>query len=308
MRLGGRVVARIESGDDVDAVLSPRPYLHPVTTLAGTVTTDTLPADHLHHLGLGVALPDVNGTSHWGGRTYVRGTGSVMLANHGRQRRDGVEVEGGLLRERLTWLDEHGAAQLGEHRETTGEVVRVGADEAWMLGWRSLLTANFGALEFGSPATKGRVGAGYGGVFWRFPDWAATVVTADGAGEDNAHGSRSPWLAVTDASRATTVLLMQPVGPRPRPWFARVAEYLGVGPALAWDEPFHVAEGDSVELGLDALLLDRAVVDPDELAALALRFASGRRIRPVSIPVASLPVLPEPPEPTETPAAQGAVR
>ena len=34
------------------------------------------PADHDRHCGTGLAVPDVNGTSFWGGGTYVHGTGT----------------------------------------------------------------------------------------------------------------------------------------------------------------------------------------------------------------------------------------
>jgi LacI family transcriptional regulator len=173
-----------------------------------------------------------------------------------------------VLVERLTWIDERDVAQLSEVRIITGRATRVGEREAWTLGWRSTLAANFGALTFGSPATNGREGAGYGGMFWRFPRWDATVVTRDGVGEAAAHGSRSPWLAVADLERRVTVLLAQPPERDPLPWFARVTEYLGIGPAIAWDELVTVPEGGTLELGLDALLVDRAITDPVELERL----------------------------------------
>jgi LacI family transcriptional regulator len=269
LRIGDRVVARYEEGTSIDSVLSPRPFLHPVETLGGVKVTDSHPTDHLHHFGIGVALPDVNGTSYWGGRTYVQDVGSIMLENQGMQRRDHLAVHGDALVERLTWIDEREVAQLSEVRILTGRVVRIGERDAWTLGWRSTLAANFGALTFGSPATNGRQGAGYGGVFWRFPRWDATVVTRDGVGEAAAHGSQSPWLAVADAGRRVTVLLAQPDDRPALPWFARVGEYLGIGPAVAWDALVEVAEGGTLELGLDALLIDRVITDPDELERLA---------------------------------------
>ena len=71
-----------------------------------------------------------------------------------------------------------------------------------------------------------------------------------------------------------TVLLAQPAGRPALPWFVRVAEYLGIGPAVAWGELLTVPEGGTLELGLDALLLDRAVTDPTELERLAERLGS----------------------------------
>ncbi|QTX03736.1 DUF6807 family protein [Agromyces archimandritae] len=275
LRIGGRTLARYADGAAVPDESSPRPYLHPITTSAGTPLTAIAPGDHPHHFGLGLAIADVNGTSTWGGRSFVAGTGSVMLDNHGRQRRDGLELDGDGLSERLTWVDAGGAPLVDERRTVRGRAWQGPGGPGWMLGWRSRLTAAHGPLTFGSPATNGRPGAGYGGVFWRFPAVdAALVVTADGTGEAVAHGSRSPWLAVVDAARGASVLLAQPGVPRP--WFVRVAEYLGVGPALAWDETVRVPAGGSVELGLDALMLDEAVTDPERLAGLAAELAARR--------------------------------
>jgi hypothetical protein len=84
LRLGDVPVADEVDGSDLDPNLSPRPYLHPVRTLGGTVVTDALPADHRWHLGISVALQDVEGWNFWGGRTYVRGQGYVWRGDHGR--------------------------------------------------------------------------------------------------------------------------------------------------------------------------------------------------------------------------------
>ena len=60
-------------------MLSPRPFLDDVVSRAGTPLSVTEPTDHPHHLGVSLAIADVNGTSYWGGRTYVRGEGSIMV-------------------------------------------------------------------------------------------------------------------------------------------------------------------------------------------------------------------------------------
>ncbi|WP_229900536.1 DUF6807 family protein, partial [Streptomyces capoamus] len=58
LRVAGRPVGRYVTRPELPARLAPRPYLHPVTTLAGTAVTEVGPADHAHHLGVGVAVPD----------------------------------------------------------------------------------------------------------------------------------------------------------------------------------------------------------------------------------------------------------
>ena len=64
---------------------APRPYLHPVHSAAGTALTETSPVDHRHHYGVSMAVPVVNGTNYWGGRTFLRDEGPTLLPNHGRQ-------------------------------------------------------------------------------------------------------------------------------------------------------------------------------------------------------------------------------
>jgi len=267
-------LARYELGARMPAVHAPRPYLHPVRTLRGVVLTDTSPRDHRHHYGLSIAIADVNGTSHWGGRTFVRDEGPTLLQNHGRQMSGGVravgEVDSGgrWLADDVQWFDQFGAPQLREDRAIGG--VLLAQAEAWALRWHSVLHADRGDLRFDSPATNGRPGAGYGGLFWRLPMAEETIVLTDGGtGEGSAHGSSSPWLALAQrrADAWTTLVLAQPQS-APRPWFVRATEYVGAGPALAWDRPLEVASGDTLELDLTAVLVDRRL-DPHEAAELA---------------------------------------
>ncbi len=267
-------LSRYEPGTTLPTIHSPRPYLHPVHTLAGVPLTDVSPVDHRHHYGVSMAVADVNGTSHWGGRTFVADVGPTLLPNHGRQTSTQTVVDPlspHVLLDTVLWSDEHGAPQLEERR-------RVGArlldDDGWVLEWRSTLHAAHGALEIRSPATNGRPGAGYGGVFWRLPAAASTLVlSAAGEGEELAHGSTSPWVAFvqrhTDhqgGERPTTLLLTQ-TSPA-RHWFLRAGEYPGACPALAWDTPLRVPAGGTVETGVVAALLDRAL-DAGEAAELA---------------------------------------
>src|SRR5205814_1028778 len=51
LRAAGRVVAEYHRGADLPPGVSPRPYLHPIRTPAGTVVTAVAPEDHPHHLG-----------------------------------------------------------------------------------------------------------------------------------------------------------------------------------------------------------------------------------------------------------------
>ncbi len=255
------LLARYEFGRRMPQVHSPRPYLHPVRTLGGQPLTEVSPVDHRHHYGVSLAVALVNGTSHWGGRTFVRGQGPTLLTNHGQQRSRGVTADDRELIDDITWYDEQGRPQLVERRRLTGGLLAGG----WRLDWQSVLTARYGSLKIESPATSGRAGAGYGGIFWRLPSAETTVLSADGEGLEAAFGSTSPWLAFVQGD--VTLLLIQPDDVRP--WFLRIEEYVGACPALAWDKPLTVQPNQELRLSLTALLLDRSVdlVEARRLAA-----------------------------------------
>lgn len=266
----GVPLVRYATGADLPPVHSPRPYLHPVHTAAGTSVTDLSPVDHRHHYGMSFAVPVVNGTSYWGGRTFLRDEGPTLLPNHGRQVPRSRRADAGTLAEQIAWLDERGADLLREERTLDAAAWTDAA--AWVLRWSSTLHAEHGDLRIESPATNGRPQAGYGGLFWRLAAADTTAVLGDGlAGEAAVHGSTSPWLAFVQRRglASTTLVLVQPPA-QVRPWFVRVAEYPGAGPALAWDAPALVPAGGTLAAGLAAVLVDRAL-DADEAAALAVR-------------------------------------
>ncbi|WP_377272370.1 PmoA family protein [Peterkaempfera sp. SMS 1(5)a] len=257
LRCAGRAVARYVHRPELPPEVSPRPYLHPVRTLGGAVVTELMPVDHLHHLGVSLAVPDVSGANFWGGRTYVRDQGPTELDNHGRQLHLGWRRRtSGHLREDLGWQDRAGRRLLGEERELAARPL---SDTAWLLELRSTLHNTSGApLSLGSPATNGRPGAGYGGWFWRAPATSRDLLvrTADGEGEQAAHGSRSRWLALagTDPNGLDWTVLLVHDGTDP--WFLRVAEYPGVGCSLAWEQRLPVLPGAPVVRRIAAVVAD----------------------------------------------------
>ena len=267
LRLGDSDLATYREGTAMPPGLSPRPYLHPVRTLAGSVVTDAEPADHLHHYGMSLAVPDVDGTSYWGGSTYVRGTGSTILANHGQQHRLAPLAAGGdMFTEQLEWRDPAGRPQLREERTISWSTVD---DSTWALDWQSVLHAEHGPVTFGSPATNGKPGGFYGGLFWRTPFAGNDVsaVVAEGAGESVAHGSVSPWLALTTSTRSIVLRQHGEVVP----WFVRTASYVGAGPALAVDERRTVAPGIPLVLRLTVAITDRPALSIADAATIAAR-------------------------------------
>ena len=107
---------------------SPRPYLHPVHTLAGAVVTGCRPDDHPWHKGISWALANVGTENFWGGPTYRRGDGYVQLGNNGTMRHDefdAAEARGDAVSvdERLTWVTAAGEALFAERRRITAAVL-----------------------------------------------------------------------------------------------------------------------------------------------------------------------------------------
>ncbi|MEU9559548.1 PmoA family protein [Streptomyces fumanus] len=266
LRVAGRPVARYVVRPELPARLSPRPYLHPVTTLAGTAVTESAPADHPHHLGVGVAVPDVEGHNFWGGRTYVRDQGPTELDNHGTQRHTAFPLRDpdGFVEE-LRWAA--AGAELFRERRT---VAATGlTDRAWALDLTfSLTNVTAGALSIGSPATNGRPGAAYGGFFWRARKEATApdVFTAGRAGERQVHGTAADWLALVGS---TWSLVFAGATGRTRrdPWFVRTEEYPGVGSSLAHDARLTVGPGDTLVRRIVTVVADGRL---DEQGAAAL--------------------------------------
>ncbi|MET8474826.1 PmoA family protein [Streptomyces sp. NPDC006422] len=255
----GRPVARYELRPDVERRLSPRPCLHPVTTLAGTPVTEFAPADHAHHLGVGVAVPDVAGRNFWGGRTYVRDRGPTELGNHGEQRHREFKLcdPDGFV-EDLDWIADGSEPLLRERRTVA---VTPLADDAWALDLTfSLTNPSDAELSIGSPATNGRPGAAYGGFFWRAPKGAAApaVFTATDEGEAAVHGRTADWLAMAGGGW-TLVFAGATAETRRDPWFVRTDEYPGVGSSLASTSRLAVAAGGTAVRRVVTVVADGAL-------------------------------------------------
>ncbi|HJV15377.1 MAG TPA: DUF6807 family protein [Propionibacteriaceae bacterium] len=241
-QLSGAEVAAYRDGRGTIPTSSPRPYLHPVRTRAGVVVSAHHPADHDWHNGVGMAIPDVNGSHFWGGGTYVHGQGYLLLDNHGVITGEPPELDDHGFTQELQWIGREGSVQLRELRSISWAALD---EQAWRLIFESALRTDNG-VELNSPGSKGRVGGGYGGFFWRFPACdKVEVFTAQAQGEDEVHGSVAPWLAWTAdftagpgvSGPATIVITAPDAVAAGEPWFVRVRDYPGLGSALAWDRP-----------------------------------------------------------------------
>ncbi|MEV4760124.1 PmoA family protein [Micromonospora sp. NPDC049559] len=297
LRVRDRTVAEYvvdpASHPEFDPRWGPRPYLHPVRTLAGVPVTDTLPEDHRWHLGVSVAMQDVSGTNLWGGRTYVRDAGYTWLDDHGRIVHDawlvahpddgpggpgGEDVPGGPggtggmgdmgdaaggdgFGERLRWLDPAGGTLLTEERTVVARELP-GRDDAWALDVTYALTAPADReISLGSPATNGRPGgAGYGGFFWRAAPGPADAFSAGATGEERVNGGTEPWVALTgrgpDGAAYTLVFTGLGEGDH---WFVRTGSYPGVCVALAFTRRLPIPPGGTVRRRHRVVVADGAL-------------------------------------------------
>jgi Methane oxygenase PmoA len=244
---------------------SPRPYLHPVRTLAGDLVTDFSPGDHRWHKGISWSLPNVGAENFWGGPTYRRADGYIQLDNNGAMRHDGfdaIDAAGGQasLAERLTWVTAAGETMFTERRQITAAAVP--GRSAWALAFQTAMRNVSGrSVAIGSPTTEGRDNAGYGGLFWRGPAAFAggRVLTPEGAGGDEIMGRRGPWLAFATPA-ATLIFTDSPANPGyPCQWFVRSTPY-----ACACPAPFFAAEVP-VAAGAELTLRYGIVVGDGEL-------------------------------------------
>jgi hypothetical protein len=113
-RLSQTEVAVYRDGRGTISTSSPRPYLHPVRTQAGVVVSAHHTADHDWHNGVGMAIPDVNGSSFWGGGTYIDGRGYVLLDNHGVIVGEPPELAEDAFTQELAWIGRDGSVALRE--------------------------------------------------------------------------------------------------------------------------------------------------------------------------------------------------
>jgi hypothetical protein len=228
---------------EVPAKESPKPYFHPIRTLAGTVVTAFRPEDHLHHHGLCMTLSQVDQHNFWGGRTYQKESGEYLdLNNNGRQEHAGWDVleasnERAVMKETVRWLTIAGEHLLTDTRQFTvsqvnrqeGSYVLDAEFRITNVSGRSLTLGNFQSIG-------GLAGSFYTGFAFRAADrfaeitdeFAPRLMAADGLeGVDAIHGASAPWMAMAGhdpatGAKSTVILMDQPGNPGyPNQWFVR---------------------------------------------------------------------------------------
>ena len=229
----------------------PKPYLHPVRTLAGDVVTGFRPHDHRWHKGVQMTATDVSGQNFWGGNTYVRGQGYAALPNVGTMRHEDFTVASNNARfdELLSWHTEDGQHWV---REVRSFAVRDVEDESWTLEFATtLMNQRPVPLVFGSPTTNGRELAGYTGFFWRGPRsfTGGQVIAAAGS---EMMGKASPWLAFVgqhdEVDRSSTLLFIDHPENKNTHWFVRSTPFAAVNPSFAFFDTVEVPPGEALTL------------------------------------------------------------
>ncbi len=259
LALGQDTVAEYHWQPQLPLTVSPRPYLHPVRTMAGTELTELMPADHLHHLGVSIAVPDVSGANFWGGRTFTPGRGPVAIPNHGTQHHhQWITQTAAMLSHDLRWTAPDGTDLIHERRNIAAHTL---GSHAWALDIAfDLANATAAPLTFASPATNGRPGAGYGGFFWRARRGSQPlhVLGPDRTGVERLHGHSTTWLAMTgnQPDPWTLIFLNASMPVRSDRWFVRSRDYAGIGSSLAWNHPLIAAAGGQIRRRIITVVAD----------------------------------------------------
>lgn len=203
-RAGGGLLLRYVYRPDTDGDEAPRPYAHPVCTLAGEVLTNFRPNDHRWHHGLSFTINCLSGRNFWGGPTYRDGEGYRWSEDHGTQQHVAwIEQRADRLIERLDWrVGRDGEVLLQEERRLTWAVL---SEQTWSLRWTASLTNVSGrTLELGQyHSNQGLKGSHYTGLQFRGArdlldehGDAAIGIFAEGnlAGEAAVHGAAANWM------------------------------------------------------------------------------------------------------------------
>jgi len=268
---------------------SPRPYFHPLRALDGRLVSVYRPHDHVWHKGISLALPNVDSAglsaNFWGGPTNVCDKGYQQLNNNGtQQHRAFANIECtdqcATFDEYLVWATEHGDSWLDERRQVAVTLL----DDSWRLSFAAALrNITKSAIEFGSPTTKGRPLAGYGGLFWRGPRSfnRGQIFAAGGRSGPELMGEPADWLGYVGRhdgadGGATVVFVDSPDNPRyPTQWFVRDEPYACVCPAPFFDEKLELPAGEVLRLRYDV------VIAHDEWDATRIDRLVAEQIRPV---------------------------
>lgn len=203
-RVGGGLLMRYVYRPETAADESPRPYVHPVNTLAGELLTNFRPNDHRWHHGLNFTINCLADYNFWGGPSYRKADGYQFRADHGRQEHVvWLEKTPERLAHTLDWrVGATGEKLLQETRTLSCAIV---SPQAWTLRWITALQNLSGRpltlAQYHS--AHGLAGSHYTGLQFRgarelldeHGDNAIGIFVDNGAsGEKTVHGLSGQWM------------------------------------------------------------------------------------------------------------------
>lgn len=267
----GVELARYVVRSDAPAFEAPKPYVHPLRTLAGHVVTNYRPHDHRWHKGLQLTCTDLSGHNIWGGHTWVDGTGYTAVDNLGRMDPEGpITVSPSEISHELVWRSARDETLIQEQRTLSFSLVD---DAVWALEWSGKLqNLSPQTLSFGSPATRGLTGSGYSGLSWRGTrsfTGGDVLLPSGPSSEENARGTDAEWLAFIgahDGVDSSSTLVFEQIVPSARfrtQWFVRSEEFAAVNPSWAFETPFALESGATLHFGYRVMIADGTLTVDD---------------------------------------------
>jgi hypothetical protein len=234
--VGDRLLCRYVYFSAVEAKESPKPYFHPLNSLAGDTLTNFRPNDHPWHHGLAFTLTDVSGFNFWGGPTCRPADGYQWRGDHGKQRHTEwkkleAKDDTATLAHALEW-------RVGKERlfhEERRLTIKVdAAAQSWSLRWQAKLVNVSGrTLALGNPhSAGGKPGSHYTGLQFRGArellddhlDPTIKIIAEGGReGVDAVHGASARWMEWHGQLDETLrrVIIRFENNPGPLHWFVR---------------------------------------------------------------------------------------
>lgn len=207
LKFAGNLLCRYVYVSSCPTEEAPRPYFHPVNSLAGDTLTNFRPNDHPWHHGLSLTLNQVSGTTFWGGPTFVRDQGYQWLANQGSQQHVAWlrQTASGTTASFAHQVEWRARDEVLLREERTVDIAVDVAAKAWTLRWRSRLeNATARTLSLGNPhSVGGLAGSHYTGLQFRGArelldehlDPSIKIVAEGGwAGVEAVHGASARWM------------------------------------------------------------------------------------------------------------------
>lgn len=259
---GERLLCRYVYVSGVAPKESPKPYFHPLNSLAGDTLTNFRPNDHPWHHALAFTLTDVSGFNFWGGPTCRPADGYQWRDDHGEQRHTAwtkLEAAGNTatLAHTLEWRTPKEV--FFREERTIGITVNFTA-QSWSLHWRArLVNATGRTLELGNPhSAGGKPGSHYTGLQFRGArellddhlDPTIKIVAEGGReGVEAVHGAPARWMEWHGQLDETLrrVIIRFENNPGPLHWFVRRNYPLATFP-LQFDQNRALAAGAALDL------------------------------------------------------------